>query len=134
MAILAIVLLAPPARASSHAAGELVVRYQSGTTRAERDQIRTAAGVASAGVIDADTQRVRVTGGQTTESATTALRGDSRVLHALPNYTAKATAFQPNDPGRGTGWASIQWNFVGPFGINLPAAWENAIAAGAPGG
>ncbi len=28
----------------------------------------------------------------------------------------------------------MQWNFVGQFGINLAAAWENAIAAGAPGG
>jgi len=134
MAILAIALLAPSARASSHAAGELVVRYRSETTSGERAEIRTAAGVESAGVIDADTQRVRVTGDQTLKAATAALSGDSRVLHALPNYTAEATAFQPNDPGRGTGWASIQWNFVGPFGINLPAAWDNAIAAGAPGG
>jgi serine protease len=135
LTVLAIVLFAPAAKASTtHAPGELVVRYRAGTTSEERDRIRAAAGVESAGAVDAQTQRVRLDGGGTIKSAATALRSDSRVVHALPNYVASATAFQPNDPGRGTGWASLQWNFVGPFGINLAAAWENAIVAGAPGG
>jgi len=135
LTVLAIVLFAPAARASSaHAAGELVVRYRAGTTSDERDQIRAAAGVESAGTIDEETQRVRVTASQTVGEAAASLRRDDRVVHALPNYVAKATAFQPNDPGRGTGWANLQWNFIGPFGINLPTAWDNAIAAGAPGG
>ena len=135
LTVLAIVLFAPAARASSaHAAGELVVRYRAGTTSDERDQIRAAAGVESAGTIDGETQRVRVTASQTVGEAAASLRSDDRVVHALPNYVAKMTAFQPNDPGRGSGWANLQWNFIGPFGINLPTAWDNAIAAGAPGG
>ena len=28
----------------------------------------------------------------------------------------------------------MQWNFTGPFGVNAPDAWQNAINAGAPGG
>jgi serine protease len=50
---------------------------------------------------------------------------------------AHATAYVPNDPGRGTvpgGWAAVQWNFTGPFGVGAPDAWQNLIAAGAPGG
>jgi serine protease len=43
----------------------------------------------------------------------------------------------PNDPGRLAvpgGWAGLQWNFDGHFGVDAPAAWDNLIAAGFPGG
>jgi serine protease len=42
--------------------------------------------------------------------------------------------FFPNDAGDGRGWATVQWNFHGPFGVDAPAAWSHLIAAGAPGG
>ena len=45
--------------------------------------------------------------------------------------------FVPDDPGvTGTpgGWQSLQWNFAGPNGVNAPVAWDNLLAAGAPGG
>jgi serine protease len=48
-----------------------------------------------------------------------------------------AGAFVPNDPGAGSrpaGWEQLQWNFAGPFGVDAPDAWGNAIAAGRPGG
>jgi hypothetical protein len=35
----------------------------------------------------------------------------------------------PNDKG-----FSLQWNFSGPFGINMPEAWALATSRGAPGG
>lgn len=50
---------------------------------------------------------------------------------------AHAAALIPDDPGRGVtpgGWAKVQWNFAGPFGVNAPVAWEQVAAAGAPGG
>jgi serine protease len=50
---------------------------------------------------------------------------------------AHAAGFVPNDPGRPskpTGWQSIQWNFVGPFGVNALTAWDNLGAVGRPGG
>jgi serine protease len=40
----------------------------------------------------------------------------------------------PNDPGRGTGWQNVQWNFAGPFGVNAQQAWNNVATAGHPGG
>jgi serine protease len=43
----------------------------------------------------------------------------------------------PDDPGASGvagGWQQLQWNFLaGGFGIDAPAAWAHAIAAGNPG-
>jgi serine protease len=65
------------------------------------------------------------------------LRGRSDVVYAVPDVKAHASGFIPNDPGRGAtpgGWQAVQWNFTGPFSVNAPDAWQNAINAGAPGG
>jgi len=65
------------------------------------------------------------------------LRARHDVVYAVPDVKAHASGFIPNDPGRGTtpgGWANVQWNFSGPFGVDAPDAWQNAINAGAPGG
>jgi serine protease len=65
------------------------------------------------------------------------LRARADVAYAVPNVVARASAFRlPNDPGRtgkAGGWEALQWNFVGPFGINAPAAWAHAFDAGHPG-
>jgi serine protease len=61
-------------------------------------------------------------------------------MEATPTYPARIAAFAPNDTGTASrtgapgGWQQVQWDLVGPFGINAPAAWEAGIAAGAPGG
>jgi serine protease len=50
---------------------------------------------------------------------------------------AHAAGVIPNDPGRGSvpsGWQTVQWNFIGPFGVNALQAWSNVAAAGHPGG
>jgi serine protease len=127
---------ATPAAAADHLPRQLVVKYRLGTSGAEREQIRQAAGVRSAGTIDGRTQAVQVVGGQTTARAAAKLAADPHVVHALPNYQAKATAFVPNDPGRGApgDWTKLQWNFIGPWSVDAPDAWQNAINAGAPGG
>ena len=55
---------------------------------------------------------------------------------AKPGPLAHADVI-PNDPGtlaRAGGWASLQWNFDGPFGVDAPGAWDNLISAGSPGG
>src|SRR3989442_3143840 len=124
------------AAAAEHVPRELIVKYRAGTSSAERDQVRQAAGVRPAGIVDGRTQRVDVIGSQTTDEAATKLKSDPRVVHAVPDYVATATDFNPNDPGRGGpgGWAQLQWNFTGPFGVNAPGAWQNAINAGDPGG
>jgi serine protease len=63
-----------------------------------------------------------------------ALRRSDDVVYAAPNPIARASAFVPNDPGRGRGWHAIQWNFLAEHGVNAPDAWQHAIDAGAPGG
>ncbi|MBS1885774.1 MAG: S8 family serine peptidase [Actinobacteria bacterium] len=90
-----------------------------------------------------------------------ALRANSNVAYAEPNYTATASAaelepFVPDDPGTletppGTaptpgGWAQKQWDLLpfsgtataklptSPGGIDAVGAWANLIAAGRPGG
>jgi serine protease len=128
-------VFASPAAAAPHVPGELIVRYREDTTGPQREAARARAGVRVAGTIDGRTQRVAAAGGDTA-AARAALNSDPRVLHAVPNYLARATAFTPNDPGRAGpgGWAALQWNFTGPFGIAVQEAWDHAIGAGNPGG
>ena len=134
-AVLALLAAATPAPAAPHVPGELIVKYRVGAGDQARTHARRAAGVEAAGAIDSRTERVSVVRG-TAADAASALEGDPAVVHANPNYTAQATTFTPNDPGKGRPgeWVNLQWNFTGPFGINLQPAWENAIAAGNAGG
>ncbi|MEJ7891410.1 MAG: S8 family serine peptidase [Solirubrobacteraceae bacterium] len=59
------------------------------------------------------------------------------VKTATPNWIARAS-FLPDDPGRrgvAGAWTALQWNFADSVaGVNAPAAWDNLIAAGRPGG
>jgi serine protease len=83
--------------------------------------------------VDARTERVQAHGAMAAAAAK--LAADPRVVHAVPNYVARATTFAPNDPGRDAGgWAALQWNFTGPFGLGIQPAWDKAITAGNPGG
>jgi serine protease len=91
--------------------------------------------------------------------AARSLRRDPRVLYAVPNYVATASAaqapFDPDDSGAldggpeasstAGGWALKQWNFLAPEdtaspgmpsspgGIDAVGAWRNLIEAGRPG-
>ena len=137
-AIAAVILnlaVVAPAPAAPHVPGELVVKYRVGASEDARAAARRAAGVEGETRIAPRTERVTVPGGRL-QAAAAALEREQAVLHAVPNYVATATAFTPNDPGKSGpgGWASLQWNFTGPFGINVSPAWENAIAAGNAGG
>jgi serine protease len=73
--------------------------------------------------------------GASVREAVSELRRNPSLDYAVPNYIAHASAFpgdsrtRPSDPGYG-----LQWNFWGPFGINMPHAWALAARRGAPGG
>jgi serine protease len=86
----------------------------------------------------AHTRLLHLPRGVSLSAALARLRGRRDVLWAVPDYRAHATGvFIPNDPGLGgapTDWEQLQWNFVGPFGVNAPEAWSNVAADGAPGG
>ena len=85
-----------------------------------------------------------------------ALRANSHVDYAVPNYIATASSL-PNDPGTvppasgsKSGWTQLQWNFLpcgsfcapgtaplddqSPGGIDAVGAWRNVRKAGHPGG
>jgi serine protease len=74
--------------------------------------------------------------GEGVRAAAKRLRKQLGGRYVVPNYVAHASGFVPNDPGVGaaTQWQNLQWNFTGPFGVNAPDAWQQAITAGAPGG
>ena len=123
------------AAAAPHVPGELVVKYRAGASEGARAAARRAAHVEPGARVAPRTERVTVPDGEL-QAAAARLEREDAVLHALPNYVATATTFSPNDPGKAGpgGWAALQWNFTGPFGVNVSQAWENAIAAGHPGG
>lgn len=63
------------------------------------------------------------------------LRDRPGVEYAAPNVIARAararsSQYLPNDPEM----KSLQWNFLGTYGVGAPEAWANAIAAGRAGG
>lgn len=112
---------APSASAAGYVPGEVLV-----------GKIATASGASSRGA-----QVVRTLPGESVPAAAKRLSKGRGVAYAVPNYIAHASAFVPNDPGVGgaaTDWTQLQWNFTGPFGVNAPDAWQQAINAGAPGG
>lgn len=64
-------------------------------------------------------------------------RGGVALAAAAATAATVGPAFIPNDAGLAAkpgGWSDLQWNFVGPFGVDAPAAWANMIRAGRPGG
>src|SRR5215210_4836072 len=97
------------ASASEYVPGQVIVKYKD-----------TAA-----------SKQVELPRGDTVKDAVSDLREDPDVAYAVPNYIAHASAtpLVPNDPA-----FRLQWNFAGPFGINMPEAWGIARARHAPGG
>ena len=137
LTVLATALLVPPgasAGQSVHEPGtylpaEVIVRYDAGTAPAAQSRVERAAGTRAAGTLPGGSKRLEVADGGSVAESVAELRRDPHVAHAVPNYVARASAFYPNDPG-----FSLQWNFGGPFGINMPEAWTLASQRNAPGG
>jgi len=134
-ATLALGMLAAPSSSSaagSYAPDQILVRYAPAASADARaaDVDTEAPG--------AHTRLLRLARGVSLPAALARLRGRRDVLWAVPDYRAHAAGvFIPNDPGLGgapTDWEQLQWNFVGPFGVNAPEAWSNVAADGAPGG
>jgi serine protease len=128
--VLAVLMLAPAARAAErYVSREVIVRYEAGTEQSVQQRIASAAGTRAARRLPDGSRRLELRDGTTVAQAITELRRDRHVAYAVPNYVARASAFYPNDPG-----LSLQWNFTGPFGINMPEAWSEASGRSAPGG
>ncbi len=125
-ALVAALLLPGAALALDAEPGQVVVKFEQGST------------AHAAQVADGRPAVLKV---KSVPAALRGLRARSDVAYAVPNVLAHASAttdgFVPNDPGkdnRAGGWEDVQWNFAGPAGVNAPQAWANLIADGAPGG
>jgi serine protease len=125
VALLAVTALAVPATvaANGYVPGEVIVKYKAGAAgekpRGTEAEVSLPGGSRQLAVDDGDSVRETIA----------ELRRDPNVAYAVPNWKARAAAFIPNDPG-----FRRQWNLYDLFGINMPVAWELAIARGAPGG
>ncbi len=108
--------------------GEVIVRYADGTGKATQATIESEAGTEPVSALPDGSKELEVQDDESVGETLSELRADPRVAYAVPNYIAHASAF-PNDPG-----FPLQWNFSGPFGINMPEAWALARGRGAPGG
>jgi serine protease len=120
-ALAAVVLATAPA---AHA-DKIVVKYRAGAHGLKASAARTLA------------SHTRVLKVRDAAGTVRRLRARRDVVYAVSDVKAHAAGFVPNDPGRGTtpsGWTAVQWNFTGPFSVNAPDAWANAINAGVPGG
>jgi serine protease len=114
-AVLALALIAAPAAAGNppltggaeYVPGEVIVKYNDETA----------------------SQALAIEDGESVAETVEELQADPNVAYAVPNYIAHASALIPNDPA-----INLQWNLFGPFGINMPEAWDLARGLGAPGG
>ncbi len=122
---------------STYASNEIVVRYAPAPalTRALAARVYSTARRVSA---SGHTRLLRVAPGESIATALRRARTRRGVEWAVPDYRAHVVgALVPNDEGTGDepgDWEQLQWNFVGPFGVNALEAWANVAADGAPGG
>jgi serine protease len=127
------------ARAAGYVPGQVVVRYK------PRQRGLMHADIARAGGVRGSTRSplagVRVLHlrrGVTVPEEIRKLRHQPGIAYAVPNVIAHAAGtWIPNDPGRSHtpgGWRQLQWNLMPAAGINMPEAWSNVFADGAPGG
>ncbi len=135
----AFLMLAPSgARASDYVPGKVLVKYRDHAPRIVRAVVQRRTNTGFARKLPGGTRVLSVRGDRSVPETVAALRRHSNVEWAVPDYIAHiAAGFYPNDPGPGTtptGWTQVQWDLVGPFGVDAPDAWAEVAAAGAPGG
>jgi serine protease len=130
--VVAALLLAPGhavAEPDGYVRGEVIVQYRPDVSPTAHASIESLAGTAAEDDLPGGSKRLRIEDGASVADTVAQLHRDPRVTYAVANHVARASAMQPNDPG-----FPLQWNFWGPFGINMPEAWSLASRRGAPGG
>ena len=129
-ALTAIALTAPSqAAAGGYVPGEVIVKYKDGTTGRVQQKVEAVTGTDTERAVPGGSRQLGIEDGDSVKETVKELRKDPNVAYAVPNYRAHASWFIPNDPG-----FRLQWNLAGPFGINMPDAWDLARARKAPGG
>jgi serine protease len=138
-ALAAAAVLGAPATADAAdvVPGKVIVRYQSDASLADRALVQRRTGTRFGVRLSGRSRTLAIADGETVSDTLRELRAHDDVAYAVPDYRVHKAEFIPNDPGRGSaagGWQRLQWNFMGPAGVNAPEAWEIARKAGAPGG
>jgi serine protease len=130
-AALAVAMLGVPggARAADYVPGQVIVKYKDGTTAPAESVVERKTGTDTSQAIPGGSAKLDIDDGASVKQTLSELRADPKVAYAVPNYVAHASTLVPNDPG-----FRLQWNFSGPFGLNMPDAWSLARQRGAPGG
>jgi serine protease len=130
-AALALFLAAvPAATAAEYVPGEVIVKYRDGTTASVQSGVEDATGIDEEQPLADGSTQLEIADGESVPETIEELRQDPNVEYAVPNLIAHASApLFPNDPG-----FALQWNFNGPFSINMPDAWALARQRRAPGG
>jgi serine protease len=129
IALVALLALAAPAVATDYVRGEVIVRYEDGTSASAESALEDATGTEEAESLPSGATQLEIEDGESVHETLAELRSDSKVKYAVANYVARASQFLPNDPQ-----FNRQWNFSGLYGLGMPEAWSLAEAAGAPGG
>jgi serine protease len=128
---------AQTARTAAYAPGEVVVRYERGTTARAQAAVQRATGVGSPDAFAPRTRVLTIRDGQSVADTVRELRARPEVATAAPNARAHLATFVPRDPGRAGvegGWQELQWNFLAGAGVNAPDAWQHLLDLGHPGG
>jgi serine protease len=123
--------LAVPAGAAAgdHVPGEVIVRYEDGTSPRAESAMERRSGTDAERALPGGSEQLAIEDGESVRETVSELRRYPKVAYAVPNVKAHAAAFTPNDPD-----FRLQWNLYDAFGINMPEAWELAALRGAPGG
>jgi serine protease len=129
LALMALPVLAAPAEAADYVPGEVIVRYEDGTSRTVEAAVEQTTGTGTQAVLPGGSEQLAIRDGESVRETVAELREDPNVAYAVPNHVARAAQFIPNDPG-----VRKQWNLFEEFGVAMPEAWTLAAAAGAPGG
>jgi serine protease len=131
VAALALAFLAAPsgAAAADYVPGRLIVKYREGTPRTDQSVVQRTVGVQAERTLPGGSKQMQVQDGESVGQTAAELRAKPDVAYAVPDYIAHASALYPNDPG-----FRLQWNFWGPYGIDMPDAWSLARRRGSPGG
>jgi serine protease len=130
-AALALALLTAPgaARGADYVPEQVIVKYRDGTTAQKESGVEQATGTEQQQSLPGGSTQLKIEDGSSVKQTIAQLRSDPDVAYAVPNVVAHAAALHPNDPG-----FRLQWNFSGPFGLDMPDAWALARQRGAPGG
>jgi serine protease len=133
----AFLIVASSASAADYVPGRVIVKYKHGAPRLVRSIVQRRTKTAFAARLPAGARALRITGDRSVPATIAALRKHRNVEYAVPDYIAHAADYIPNDPGLANvpgGWQQTQWDMTGPFSMNAPLAWQEAIDVGASGG